>query len=926
MIAFDRIHSGVNGLDQVVDSIRLGDNVVWQLVDIEDYRFFAVPFAKKAIEEKRNLIYMRFAMHPPILEPQDGLKIVVLDPDSGFENFTVQVHEVIAGEGAGAFYVFDCLSELQTAWAADLMMGNFFTVTCPYLFELDTVAFFTIIRNRHSYDTVARIRETTQLLIDAYHNEENRYIHPIKVWRRYSDTMFLPHISEGDSFLPLTDGLETSRFFHLVASQGTRQSGHKLDYWDRLFLKAERIAEEEQTGGTGRDLEDIAGRKSGCESSSESDQKSGSGSNSGSGSESGSGSGCESGPKPGSESGDRISAETIKSPRAEMLEKLCKLVIGRDKNILALALSHFQLEDILEIKERMIGSGYIGGKAVGMLLARNILQSWKHRLEPHDSFYIGSDVFYTYLVQNGWWRLRLDQRTPEGYFSAAGQLKEKIPSGLFPQIVREQFRNLLEYYGQSPIIVRSSSLLEDNFGTAFAGKYESIFCTNMGTLEERLQEFESAVKQVYASAMDESALVYRQQRGLDQSDEQMAILVQRVSGSRYDGIFMPATAGVAYSYNAYAWNRDIDPKAGLVRLVAGLGTRAVERTQGDYPRVASLDKPQLRLLAGKGDNRKFSQQYVDVLDLNKNSLQTISINDLAPLLPAYLKDLLLEHDREAEALMAERGMNREYMLSTCSRLLAEKDFIICLRSMLEEIQQNYGYPVDVEFTVNFSKELDFMINLLQCRPLQVKGLGKKVTIPEVKKKDIFFSVCDGTMGGNIYQPVDNVIFVDPEAYSNADLSTKYKTARLIGKLNSLLGKKCNGLLLAGPGRWGTTTPELGVPVSFAEISNIRVLCEIAFERGGFVPELSFGSHFFQDLVEADIFYAAIFPKSGNTVYRPELLHAHKNILTELLPEECSMEQIVKVYDTSALNLILLSDIAEEKAICIVRDLPQEKAE
>lgn len=906
MIAFDRIHSGVNGLDRVVDSIRLGDNVVWQLVDIEDYRYFAVPFAKKAIEEKRDLIYMRFAMHPPILEVQAGLKIVELDPDGGFENFTVQVHEVIAGHGVGAFYVFDCLSELQTAWAADLMMGNFFTVTCPYLFELDTVAFFAIIRNRHSYDTVARIRETTQLLIDAYHNEENRYIHPIKVWRRYSDTMFLPHISEGDSFLPLTDGLETSRFFHLAASQGTRQSGHKLDYWDRLFLKAERIAEEEQEEGIGLEHGDRVSRepmdRANCEPMDRASMEAGG----------------------ASESGDRNFTEAVRSPRTEMLEKLCKLVIGRDKNILGLALSHFQLEDILEIKEKMIGSGYIGGKAVGMLLARNILQGWKHKLEPHDSFYIGSDVFYTYLVQNGWWKLRLEQRTPEGYFSAAGQLKEKIPGGVFPQIVSEQFRNLLEYYGQSPIIVRSSSLLEDNFGTAFAGKYESIFCTNMGTLEERLQEFVKAVKQVYASAMDESALVYRQQRGLDKSDEQMAILVQRVSGSRHDGIFMPAVAGVAYSYNAYAWNKDIDPKAGLVRLVVGLGTRAVERTQGDYPRVASLDKPQLRLQAGKGDNRRFSQQYADVLDLNKNNLQTVSINELSPLLPDYLRELLLEHDRDAETIMAERGMNRDYMLSTCSRLLAEQEFITCLRSMLEEIQQYYGYPVDVEFTVNFSREHDFVINLLQCRPLQVKGLGRKVTIPEVKKKDTFFSVRGGTMGGNIYQPVDTVIFVDPEEYSNADTSTKYKTARLIGKLNARLGKKCSGLLLAGPGRWGTTTPELGVPVSFAEISNIRVLCEVAFERGGFVPELSFGSHFFQDLVEADIFYAAIFTKSRDTIYRPELLRAHENILKELLPEEYGMEQIVKVYDTADQDLILLSDISEEKAICMVRNLPMEK--
>ena len=156
----------------------------------------------------------------------------------------------------------------------------------------------------------------------------------------------------------------------------------------------------------------------------------------------------------------------------------------------------------------MIGTGSIGGKAVGMLLARKIvtnhLPEMQNRMEPHDSFYIGSDVFYTYLVENGWWKLRLAQRTEEGYFSAARELKQNMLEGSFLQSIREQFRRILEYYGQNPIILRSSSLLEDSFGNAFAGKYESMFCANTGNLEERLTAFEYAVKRVYASSMDES--------------------------------------------------------------------------------------------------------------------------------------------------------------------------------------------------------------------------------------------------------------------------------------------------------------------------------------------------------------------------------------------------------------------------------------
>ena len=170
--------------------------------------------------------------------------------------------------------------------------------------------------------------------------------------------------------MPLTDGMETSKFFHMVANRGVKLSGQKLDYWDRIFIKAERVAEAEPSDRSINEKGNDAGNAAGNE-------------------------------------------ESI-SLRAEMLEMLCKLVIGRDKNILSLALSHFQLEDLLEIKGKMIGSGYIGGKAVGMLLARKILKDWKDKLEPHDSFYIGSDVFYTYIVQNGWWKLRLEQRTPNG--------------------------------------------------------------------------------------------------------------------------------------------------------------------------------------------------------------------------------------------------------------------------------------------------------------------------------------------------------------------------------------------------------------------------------------------------------------------------------------------------------------------------------
>ena len=861
MAAFEKINSGLKGLDTILQNVRFGDNVVWQISDLSEYLYFVKPFVQKAIAEKRNVIYIRFAEHKPLLHEQEGLKIEKLDVDDGFEIFSINVHEIIKREGREAFYVFDCLSDLQTVWAADLMMGNFFRVTCPYLFILDTVAYFALLRNKHSYETIARISETTQLFLDVLGNKNEMFVHPLKVWNRYSQTMFLPHVFSNEKeqeLLPLTDGVSASRYYAFISEFGIGQSGQTIDNWDKFFLLA----------------------KINLENGSNEDEK-------------------------------------IKS-------KMCSMIIGNDKKLSYLAMNFLTIRDFLLIKERMIGSGCIGGKAAGMLLARKIIEKKRNDLvtviEPHDSFYIGSDVFYTYLVQNDWWHLRIAQKSDECYYSAASELKEKIKNGVFPEFVRNHFRRMLEYFGQTPIIMRSSSLLEDAFGNAFAGKYESVFCVNSGELNERLQKFEEAVKTVYASSMDESALTYRLQRGLNKSDEQMAVLVQRVSGSIFDDVYMPCAAGVGFSYNSYAWTKDIDPKAGLVRIVLGLGTRAVDRTEGDYSRIAALDKPQSNPMNNAGDKYKFSQRYVDVLDLKTKMLTKISIEKLMTKTPDWFGNLMYEHDYEVEARLRERGQKREIIVTTCSNLLSKKEIVTALSAIMQTIEENYKNPVDIEYTINVSKKGDFMINLLQCRPLQVKGSRSiKVNIPEVPRKDVFFSITGGAMGGPANIIVDYVVVVDPQKYCFADQVTKYSVARVIGQVNAFFRGKEKNVMLLGPGRWGTSSAELGVPVSFAEISNVNILAEVSYESGGLMPELSFGTHFFQDLVEADIFYAAIFQNKDGAIYNAEVLLKHKNIFDQIITNQKTISEIIQVREIKDRNLTLLSDVSEGKTICFCRD-------
>ncbi len=864
MGAFDRIQSGIPGMDELLNYIRMGDNVVWSVSDLEDFKFFALPFAEQAIRDGRNLIYMRFAEHEPILTPRPGLKIFEFDPDKGFEAFTVDIYNRITEEGRDAFYVFDSLSSLQSVWYTDLMMGNFFRVTCPYLFRLDTVAYFPLLRGRHSFDAVARIRDTTQLLMDVYHGEDRMYVHPLKVWNRYSPRMFLPHSCRletpgGDNgmteekntchrgvrkesessgpggkqyqFETVDGGVAMSRYYQLVEEEEEKNQDQNFDSHDRFFSLAKL---DYQRG--------------------------------------------------------------VFSPETE--RQIIESTLTRDSRLQEMIRKYFSPRDYFQLRDRMIGSGSVGGKACGMLLARKIiyteLPEFRRYFEPHDSYYIGSDVFYTYIVSNNCWETRIAQRTEEGYFEKAAALKEALLSGSFPPDIREKFRKVLEYFGQSPIIVRSSSFLEDGFGNAFAGKYESVFCVNQGTPEERLEAFEEGVRRVYASTMDISALEYRKQRGLQHSDEQMAILVQRVSGSYHGQLFFPTAAGVGYSYSSYRWNKYMDPSAGLLRIVAGLGTRAVDRPDHDYPRLANLDRPAVSMYGSAADRHRFSQRVMDVLDTGRNELTGVEISSLLDRLPLWFKKAVMERDYEAENALKRMNRWRQVWFTTCQGILENQAFTELMQKMLKTLQLVYGNPVDIEYTVNLDEGGEFVVNLLQCRPLYTGQKGIAGEIPVLPEEDTFFCLKDSAMGSSVKERIDVVIQIDAKAYYEYPYALKPGAAEAVGAINAWYRDKGKNILLMSPGRVGTSSPELGVPVSFAQISGFRGICEVSDSRAGYMPELSYGSHMFQDLVEAGIFYCALWGDDRTVRYNGEMFAALENRFPEICPDREELYDMFRV--------------------------------
>ena len=850
MGAFERIKSGIPELDTAFDNIRLGDNVVWRVSDLSQFRLFMKPYVEQAIKDGRNIIYFRFASHEPFIENCPEVKTIKVPLSHRFETFTVEIHNAIEREGKDAFYVFDCLSELQTAWATDLMMGNFFRVTCPFLFILDTVAFFPIIRGKHSVQSVNKILDTTQLFIDVYSDNSRIYVRPEKVWNRNSDTMFLPHTYDPESgrFRPILDGVSSSRFYHALGQAQRSAAEQYSDSWDKFFNRAKLLCDN------GLDIKDEC-------------------------------------------------------------ETMCHIMMTRDSRMREMVKKNFRPEDYFDVWDHMIGTGMIGGKACGMLLARAIIRNKEPDiddvLEPHDSFYVGSDLYYTYIVDNGLWELRIKQRTEEGYFTIAQEFADKLLKGSFSNAIREQFVRIVDYYGQDPYIIRSSSILEDGFGNAFAGKYESVFCTNRGTPEERLDEFEKAIKTVYASSMSLSALDYRKRRGLDKRDEQMALLIQRVSGSYYGPYYMPCAAGVGYSYSPYRITKNSDPASGMLRLVMGLGTSAVDRTEGSYPRIVSLDKPEKSIYSSSADKHRYSQEITEVIHAGDRRLEKLPLSRMEPVLPQYLERVLLDHDYEAEEMYRELGRYKSVRYISCGGLVRNRTLMEQMKRMLRSIQDDYECPVDTEFTINVSENGEYSIDLLQCRPLQLQKGYSKVTIPDsVPQEKILLESRSASMGISKTDRLDVIVYVDPVRYYNMPYYEKSSVAKLIGKINWHYRDMKKHMMLIVPGRIGTSSPELGVPTAFSDISSFEIVCETEESKAGYNPELSYGSHIFQDLVEAEILYTAVFQNEKTIHYFPERLNSFPDLVKNFEHGD-ELSEYVHVYDLSSTECRVYNDISNE---------------
>ncbi|MCO5184380.1 MAG: PEP/pyruvate-binding domain-containing protein [Anaerolineae bacterium] len=624
--------------------------------------------------------------------------------------------------------------------------------------------------------------------------------------------------------------------------------------------------------------------------------------------------------------------EKVKHHLQEIKVVLIRGMITDQLPLIGVARKVLSIADLRRIHRRRIGDGKIGGKAAGMIIAWKILQhqspDWggdiSEQVSIPDSFFLGTDVMYDFRRHND-----LDFIMNQKY-KPLEEVRSDYPvviaahlSAEFPEGIRDQLRLVLEKMGNRPVIVRSSSLLEDNFGSAFAGKYDSYFCPNQGTPKENLQALEEAIKRVYASTLSADALLYRQQHGLIDYDERMAILIQEVRGHQYKNFFFPTVAGVGFSQNPFRWNPKIRREDGFLRMVCGMGTRAVDRVGNDYPRLISLSHPLLRPETTSSAIRRYSQHLIDVINLEKNQFEVLPISDVIGLdYPNLAYVASLDKGGFIQQLVSIVDVeDPDDLVLTFDYLVKDGRFVRLLRNGLMRLEKLYGTPVDIEFTVEVTPTYpypEYELYILQCRPLSQRAGGSEIVdLPtDVPEADIMFTekrlVPDGRADGVRY-----VVFVDPQTYREIPNQTmKLEIGRAVGRINKALENE--KFILIGPGRWGSSNLDLGVKVSYADIYNTNVLVEIGVEtESGAMPELSYGTHFFQDLVEAGIHALPIHLEDEGGFIRWEFFRNARNALTDVSPQDEPLSDFLRVID--------IAEIPGNRRLNVVMDGGRDEA-
>jgi hypothetical protein len=502
-----------------------------------------------------------------------------------------------------------------------------------------------------------------------------------------------------------------------------------------------------------------------------------------------------------------------------------------------------------------LGTGSLGGKARGIAFINSMITKAfladkyeEIKVKVPRSFVICSDVFEKFVEDNKVYDFIAGSPSEE-------EIAQEFMSGQLPVAIQENLRVLTQVI-KCPLAVRSSSILEDSRVLPFAGIYKTYVVPNSHEDPEiRYKQLSDAVKLVYASVFYASPMQYARNADIRIEEEKMAVLIQELVGENYGDLYYPAISGVAQSYNFYPYY-PMKPEEGTVSLALGLGRSIVD---GEQVYRFSPAHPKMNpLYSSPEDYLKKSQNAFYALNLKTSANITLRADD----------------DYNYERLpisQADQDHALEYVGSTYS---AENDCIydnvnqpgpklvtfapilkynrLPLTNIIKDFlgmgKEAFGANIEIEFAINIpkdkSKPKEFYF--LQIRPMVVGGEALQVKIDDRQNSWCFSR---RTIGNGCYTNIHDVIFVDPEAFK---LQDSVQIAHEIGEFNNLLFQEGRRCILIGFGRLGTSDRWLGLPLTWAQMSQARIVVEV--DRPELRPEPSLGSHFFHNLTATNMGY------------------------------------------------------------------------
>lgn len=520
-------------------------------------------------------------------------------------------------------------------------------------------------------------------------------------------------------------------------------------------------------------------------------------------------------------------------------------------------------DEIAKISERSIvalTSGSLGGKGRGLAFVNALINNFDFNPFPHKiaictpkTAIIGTDEFEHFMRTNckdiNLFDKEMNNEIVKAHF-VKGHISEEL---------RMKLRTLLEQI-HKPIAVRSSSIFEDSVNMPVAGIFSTyILPNNSENIDERLNDLELAIKLIYASVYSDEVKTFYRNSHHKLTEEKMAVVLQELVGDYHEHYFYPHMSGVAQSYNFYPVSH-MKPEEGFAVCAVGLGFYIVDggkayRFSPSYPKIDTM---------GIKEMLNSSQQEFLAVDFNKTQVNYIEDGERAALsmLPLEVaerhKSLAhccstynFQNDRIEAGLSSSSGariVNFADILKHDYAPVAET-----IELLLKQVQTAMGMPVEMEFSVDLSPNEQGVPSfyLLQIKPLTGSMLAFN-EIPEHYAQAEKILQSSSSMGNGIVENIYDVIYVNTEKF---DKMRTLEMQQEIETLNNEMVRQGRKYILIGPGRWGTSDKFLGIPVSWTQISNAKVVVEISLSD--FPLDASLGSHFFHNITSLNIGYCAI---------------------------------------------------------------------